>query len=79
MKSRYLQKIKILKISQNVGCDWKFDSLNTVDYCGICGGGNLSCNIFNGKVEFSTLRVGQYEPIMILPKGKHSLQINTNF
>lgn len=59
-----------------MGCDWKFDSMRTIDFCGQCGGDNSSCNILDGKIEFSTFKNGDYEPVLILPRGAVSAKIS---
>jgi hypothetical protein len=70
------KRICLQGVCRSVGCDWRLDSLKTIDFCGQCDGQNSSCNIYNGLIQFSTkFKTGSYEPIMIIPMGAINIKI----
>jgi len=52
------------------------DSTTKRDYCGVCGGNNSTCNILNGTVVFSTMKNGDYEPVIMLPANSTSVKVS---
>ncbi len=52
------------------------DSKKKKDYCGVCGGNNSTCNILNGTILFSTLKNGDYEPVLILPTNATNVKLS---
>ncbi|XP_068081830.1 A disintegrin and metalloproteinase with thrombospondin motifs 12-like [Anabrus simplex] len=58
---------------RKVGCDWKLDSEEIEDECGICKGNGAGCRLV--EATFSETRGQGYETIVRIPEGSTKINI----
>uniref|UniRef100_A0A8D2LEB5 A disintegrin and metalloproteinase with thrombospondin motifs 18 n=1 Tax=Varanus komodoensis TaxID=61221 RepID=A0A8D2LEB5_VARKO len=72
--SPYTDDVCIDGICERVGCDHRLGSKAALDACGVCKGDNSTCLFFSGHY-LTQHKANDYYPIVTVPAGTHSIEI----
>ncbi|KAJ7311984.1 hypothetical protein JRQ81_006310 [Phrynocephalus forsythii] len=72
--SSYRDDVCIDGVCEQVGCDHQLGSKAVLDACGVCKGDNSTCMFFSGHY-LTQHKTNDYYPIVTIPSGAHSIEI----